>query len=377
MPVMHASGAADDAVDHISARSQPSAVGLHAVTKRFGNFTAVDNVSVDVRPGEFLALLGPSGCGKTTCLRLMAGLESPEEGRILVGGRDVTAVPPGRRGVNTVFQSYALFGHLSVLRNVEFGLRQRGVGKRERQRRAHEALVTVRLDHLADRRPSQLSGGQQQRVALARALVLEPEVLLLDEPLAALDLQLRKEMQIELKRLHRESGCSFVFVTHDQGEAMAMADRVAVMSAGRIEQLDTPARVYDSPATAFVAGFIGDMNTWTGHCREGAVEMAGARMALPGVGVPEGPVIVGVRPEFLQVGLAPPGAITLDGRLRSVSVLGDAIQVLLDHGLTDNRTSLVAKRPRSEQAELESLPPGDQTTVWFTSDRAVIFPDSS
>lgn len=348
-------------------------VQLRGVTKRFGAFTAVDGVDLDVRAGEFLALLGPSGCGKTTCLRMIAGLEHPDEGRILVAGRDVTSLPPGRRGVNTVFQSYALFGHLDIRRNVEFGLRQRGVDAGERRRLAMEALEVVRLAHLADRRPAQLSGGQQQRVALARALVLQPQVLLLDEPLAALDLKLRKEMQIELKRLHREVGCTFIFVTHDQGEAMSMADRIAVMSDGHVEQLDTPAEVYDRPSTLFVAGFIGDMNTIRGRSSGGVVEAEGLSLKLPGA--PEGPVAVGVRPEFLHVGSAPDSVVRLRLRVESVDVLGDAVRVVLDRGMSTDGLPLVAQRPRSEQELLEGLVLGDEVDVWFRPDRAIVLAD--
>src|SRR3954466_8346705 len=243
-------------------------VEFRAVTKRFGSLVAVNAVNLRVHKGEFLSLLGPSGCGKTTSLRMIAGFEQPDEGEILIGGRDVAGTPPYKRGVNTVFQQYALFPHMSILDNVCYGLKQRKVAKRERQQRAGEALELVQLTGRDKHRPAMLSGGQQQRVALARALVMNPRVLLLDEPLGALDLKLRKEMQIELKRIQSQVGITFIYVTHDQEEALSMSDRVAVMSNGVIEQLDTPRAIYDRPLTPFVADFIGDMNFLAGEVTE-------------------------------------------------------------------------------------------------------------
>ncbi|HEY5873527.1 MAG TPA: ATP-binding cassette domain-containing protein, partial [Gaiellaceae bacterium] len=213
---------------------------LRRVTKRYGSVAAVDAIDLEVHPGEFLSLLGPSGCGKTTTLRLIAGFERPDEGEVRIGGSDVSRVPPYRRDVNTVFQSYALFPHLSVLDNVAYGLKQRGLGRAERRARATEMLALVRLEGLEERKPRQLSGGQQQRVALARALVMSPRVLLLDEPLGALDLKVRKELQIELKRIQDEIGITFVYVTHDQEEAMTMSDRIAVMADGGLVQIGAP-----------------------------------------------------------------------------------------------------------------------------------------
>jgi len=351
---------------------QPGEVRFERVTKRFGGVTAVDALDLDVAQGEFLALLGPSGCGKTTCLRMVAGFESPDTGTILVGGRDVTRVPPGKRDVNTVFQSYALFGHLDVEANVGFGLRRHGVPAAQRRERVAAALAMVRLTELRGRRPRQLSGGQQQRVALARALVLRPRVLLLDEPLAALDLQLRKEMQLELKALHREVGCTFIFVTHDQGEAMSLADRIAVMRDGRIEQLDVPAVVYDRPATAFVAGFIGDMNILDGLGDGGSIDTSAGRLRLP-VAV-DGPVTVGVRPEAIHVAAVAregTGAAVLSGRLRSVDVLGEALRVVLGVG----EVVVTARRPRQEMlTDLADLRPGDEVAWWFDPARAVVHP---
>src|SRR5215213_7167489 len=251
---------------------------LEALTKRFGSFVAVDGLSLTVPRGSFFALLGPSGCGKTTTLRMIAGLERPSGGRVLLGEEDVTAAPPHKRPVNTVFQSYALFPHLDVFENVAFGLRRRRA--REVRQQVTEALDLVELGHLAKRKPGQLSGGQQQRVALARAVVNRPDVLLLDEPLGALDLKLRRQMQLELKRIQDEVGITFVHVTHDQEEAMTMADTIAVMSAGRIEQLGSPVELYESPASAYVANFLGQSNLLPGT----VVERSGGTVVIEAVG---------------------------------------------------------------------------------------------
>ncbi|MDQ1385387.1 MAG: putative spermidine/putrescine transport system ATP-binding protein, partial [Actinomycetota bacterium] len=236
------------------------AVSLRGVTKRFGALTAVDGVDLDIAEGEFFSMLGPSGSGKTTMLRMIAGFELPSAGTVLLKGRDVTRLPPFDRDVNTVFQDYALFPHMSVAQNVAYGLRVRRVPKPERTRRVDEALATVRLDDFGSRRPHQLSGGQRQRVALARALVNRPAVLLLDEPLGALDLKLREEMQVELKGIQQDVGITFIFVTHDQQEALTMSDRIAVFSNGHIEQVGTPPEIYERPLTQFVAGFVGTSN---------------------------------------------------------------------------------------------------------------------
>ena len=236
------------------------AVSLDHISRVFGSVRAVDDVSLDIAPGEFFALLGPSGSGKTTALRLIAGFEQPDAGAIRIFGDDVSGVPPYRRAVNTVFQDYALFPHMSVGENVAYGLMVRGVPKPERLAKAAEALVQVKLSGYDARRPAQLSGGQRQRVALARALVNQPKVLLLDEPLGALDLKLREQMQVELKALQQAVGITFVFVTHDQGEALSMSNRIAVFNNGRVEQVGTPRDIYDHPATAFVAGFVGTSN---------------------------------------------------------------------------------------------------------------------
>ncbi len=241
-----------------------AAITLRGLVRHFGEVRAVDGVDLDIAEGEFFSMLGPSGSGKTTVLRLIAGFEQATAGGVLLAGRDVTALPPYARDVNTVFQDYALFPHMSVRENVEYGLRVKKVPAADRRRRAAEALEAVRLEAYGDRRPQQLSGGQRQRVALARALVNRPSVLLLDEPLGALDLKLRREMQVELKQLQREVGITFVFVTHDQEEALTMSDRIAVFNAGRIEQVASPTELYESPATSFVAGFVGTSNLLTG-----------------------------------------------------------------------------------------------------------------
>lgn len=285
-----------------------AALEIDAVTKRFGSFVAVDDLTLAVPSGAFFALLGPSGCGKTTTLRMVAGLEQPSSGTVSLAGRDVTGAPAHRRPVNTVFQSYALFPHLSVLENVAFGLRRRRA--RSVRATALEALELVQLAHLAHRRPAQLSGGQQQRVALARAVVNRPALLLLDEPLGALDLKLRRQMQLELKRIQAEVGITFVHVTHDQEEAMTMADTVAVMNHGRIEQLGAPAELYEHPRTAFVANFLGQSNLVPGTVVESldggstfGVDVAGTRVRVPADRcVVRGPdVLVGVRPEKIRL----------------------------------------------------------------------------
>jgi spermidine/putrescine transport system ATP-binding protein len=333
---------------------EPGAAGgadlhLDTLTKRFGSVTAVDAIDLTVPAGSFFALLGPSGCGKTTTLRMVAGLEGPTAGTIRIGGSDVTGTPPHRRPVNTVFQSYALFPHLSVVDNVAFGLRRRGRPKAREQ--AMAALELVELAHCAARRPGQLSGGQQQRVALARAVVNRPAVLLLDEPLGALDLKLRRQMQVELKGIQHEVGLTFVHVTHDQEEAMTMADTVAVMNGGRIEQLGPPAELYERPRTAFVANFLGQSNLVPGHATAtaaGDLEVrldAGAEEPLTvprdRAGGLSGPVLVGVRPEKVYLvpgdGSAPddeeiPAGVNVlgPGKVVDVSFAGVSTQYLVD-----------------------------------------------
>lgn len=275
---------------------------LVGIRREFPGFVAIEDLNLTIPAGEFFALLGPSGCGKTTTLRLVAGLDSPTKGRIKIGGLDVTEMKAYRRPVNTVFQSYALFPHLSIIENVAFGLRRRGIA--DPLGKAHEALQLVELDHVAERRPQQLSGGQQQRVALARAVVNRPALLLLDEPLGALDLKLRRQMQIELKKIQGEVGLTFVHVTHDQEEAMTMADNVAVMNKGRIEQMGPPEELYELPQTAFVADFLGQSNLFRGRVSEEnptsfSVDVAGNKITVPKNRAvhSQGDVTVGVRPE--------------------------------------------------------------------------------
>jgi spermidine/putrescine transport system ATP-binding protein len=305
-------------------------VRLENVVKRFDETVAVDGISLEVPHGSFFALLGPSGCGKTTTLRMIGGFEEPTEGRILLGDQDVVGLPPYKRDVNTVFQSYALFPHMTISRNVSFGLERRKVSRSEISGRVEEILELVGLAGYAKRKPSQLSGGQQQRVALARALVNNPRVLLLDEPLGALDLKLRKQMQLELKRIQHEVGITFVHVTHDQEEAMTMADTIAVMDQGHIEQLGPPAELYERPTTAFVAGFLGISNMLPGTV-EGpdAVRLANGTVVRAHVDGKRGPVAAGVRPEKITIGDGG-GANSLEGTIAETAYIGVATQVVVD-----------------------------------------------
>ncbi len=344
-------------------------VELRAVTKRFGALTAVDSVSLRVRKGEFLSLLGPSGCGKTTTLRLIAGFEQPDEGEILIGGADAVGIPPYKRDVNTVFQQYALFPHMSVLDNVAYGLKQRKAGKSERYVKAREALELVHMTGRETHRPSMLSGGQQQRVALARALVMSPRVLLLDEPLGALDLKLRKEMQIELKRIQEQVGISFVYVTHDQGEALSMSDRVAVMSNGVIEQIDEPRAIYDRPLTSFVADFIGDMNFLSGEVAEAAdggyAVDAGSGIVVRGRGraVKGARVRVGIRPERIvaTAGASRGTANSATAEVVAKMYLGDQIQIVATlSGIGD---VVVREQRASADPALDTIQPGDRIAL--------------
>jgi spermidine/putrescine ABC transporter ATP-binding subunit len=358
-------------------------VEFRAVTKRFGDLTAVDAVSFQVPQGEFLSLLGPSGCGKTTSLRMIAGFEQPDEGEILIGGVDAVGTPPYRRDVNTVFQQYALFPHMTIVDNVAYGMKQKRVPRSERYSRAREALELVRLTGRDKHRPSMLSGGQQQRVALARALVNRPRVLLLDEPLGALDLKLRKEMQIELTRIQDEVGITFIYVTHDQGEALSMSDRIAVMSDGVIEQLDAPAEIYDRPRTAFVADFIGEMNFLDGKVTEAA---GGEYVLQTGTGV----VVRGrgeaARGQSARVGIRPgrlsivPGATNgADNAARAVvdtkMYLGDEVQVV---ATLDGGTQMVIREQRAGggDAPHEGIRPGDQITIQWDRTAPVLLAEA-
>ncbi|HKW59594.1 MAG TPA: ABC transporter ATP-binding protein [Candidatus Dormibacteraeota bacterium] len=297
------------------------ALKLHAVRKSYGSVLAVAGVDLVVDEGEFFTLLGPSGSGKTTLLRLIAGFERPDDGRIELGGRDVTTVPPHLRDTNTVFQDYALFPHMSVADNIAYGLKVKGVSRQARERRVERALAMVRLSGLGHRRPNQLSGGQRQRVALARAVVNEPEVLLLDEPLGALDLKLRQEMQIELKQIQKEVGITFVYVTHDQEEALTMSDRLAVMANGQIEQIGTPIDVYERPATEFVAGFIGISNVLLRDGVRFVVRPEKIRMLAEGETAPAGMTVENGRvEEVIYVGMTTRYVVHLDGGEQLVAV---------------------------------------------------------
>jgi len=305
-------------------------VRLEQVTKRFDEVVAVDDLSLQVPKGSFFALLGPSGCGKTTTLRMIGGFEEPTEGRIFLGDQDVVGLPPYKRDVNTVFQSYALFPHLSIFENVAFGLRRQRVSRDQIRRRVEEMLELVDLGGYGNRKPKQLSGGQQQRVALARALVCKPQVLLLDEPLGALDLKLRKQMQLFLKRLQHDVGITFVHVTHDQEEAMTMADSIAVMNQGRIEQLGSPDALYEEPATAFVAGFLGISNLLPGVVESTDTVLLDAGSVVKAqVNGRTGPVAAGVRPEKITLGSGG-GSNELDGRIVETAYIGVATQVVVD-----------------------------------------------
>ncbi len=330
-------------------------VRLDRVVKRFDDVTAVDGISLEIPSGSFFALLGPSGCGKTTTLRMIGGFEEPSEGTIYLGEQDVTGLPPYWRDVNTVFQSYALFPHLSIFENVAFGLRRKRVGRAEVRTRVGDALELVDLAGYGERRPRQLSGGQAQRVALARALVNRPRVLLLDEPLGALDLKLRKQMQLELKRIQHEVGITFVHVTHDQDEAMTMADEIAVMNHGKIEQLGPPTELYERPATAFVAGFLGVSNLLAGVVAgEDRVRLDdGTEIRVP-LGGRSGRVAVGVRPEKIR--LVAGAGNELPGTVTETAYVGVATQVIV-------ATQAGVVSVFSQNAETGAVPPAPGTQV--------------
>ena len=351
----------------------PPDVALRGVTKRFGDLVAVDDIDLEVRPGEFLALLGPSGCGKTTTLRMIAGFDEPTSGEIEIDGRSAVGVPPDKRDVNTVFQQYALFPHLSVLDNVAYGLKQRKVGKQERYAQAQTMLELVRLTGREQAKPAQLSGGMQQRVALARALVMNPKVLLLDEPLGALDQKLRKAMQVELKTIQREIGITFIVVTHDQEEAMAMADRIAVMDAGHIDQLAAPSEIYDRPATPFVADFIGDMNHLEGTLERDAehlVCVVGAARFGIGRVVREAQVgervRFGLRPEEVHANTRGEGA---PATCQTAMVLGHDLQIV---AVLETGEEIVAHQRRTGDEGLGGISPGDKLWLGWSPSAALL-----
>jgi putrescine transport system ATP-binding protein len=354
-------------------------VRFDAVTKHFGDTVAVDALTLDIFPGEFFALLGPSGCGKSTLLRLLAGFEAPSEGRVLLDGAAIDAVPPHRRPVNMMFQNYALFPHLTVERNIAFGLKQEGRPRTEIAARVAEMLALVKLAPLAQRKPHQLSGGQRQRVALARSLVKRPRVLLLDEPLAALDKQLRGETQFELMELQARLGTTFVIVTHDQEEAMTVAHRMAVMDSGRIVQIGTPAEVYEQPNSRYVASFVGDVNLIEGRLAStgpsGSLidSAADAKFAVnQRVDAAAGAIVwLALRPEKLRVATAPPTSNEncVAGRVAEIAYLGNVsvYKVRLDNGLI-----LKAQLPNLTRAVERPIGTGDRVWLSWTPDAGVV-----
>lgn len=315
---------------------------IRELTKRYGygnaTVTALHEVNFSIAEGEFFTLLGPSGCGKTTLLRLIAGFSAPSGGALILDGEDIAQMPPNRRPVNTVFQNYALFPHMTVGQNVAFALDAQGKPKRETALAVEAMLQLVQLGPLRDRKSSDLSGGQQQRVALARALVAKPRILLLDEPLSALDMKLRKDMQIELKRLQRETGLTFIFVTHDQEEALTMSDRIAVMSGGRVQQIATPRELYDRPANRFVAGFIGESNFLSARATSGVVSFSDARVALNGA--TDGPVTLMIRPEHVALATTLPEALNISATVRQLVFFGTDTHV---HLALPDGSALVAR----------------------------------
>jgi spermidine/putrescine transport system ATP-binding protein len=336
-------------------------VVLDSVTKRFGDLTAVDAIDLDIAEGEFFTMLGPSGCGKTTTLRMIAGFEEVTEGRLTIDDADMLGIPPHKRPTNTVFQSYALFPHLSVKENVAFGLRRKGVDKSQIDGRVREELERVGLAAEANRRPAQLSGGMQQRVALARALVNLPRVLLLDEPLGALDLKLRKGLQVELKKIQREVGITFVYVTHDQEEALTMSDRIAVMNQGKIEQIGDPEQVYDRPTTTFVAGFIGVSNLMPATVRktgaDGEVQLdTGVQVRADVGGFDQGDRCHAVvRPEKLTIGAGNGTQPSVEGLVESSLYLGTSTQLIV---LLSGDVRMTVLVPNTDEAQRQQLPGG-------------------
>ncbi|MBH0130327.1 ABC transporter ATP-binding protein [Salinibacterium sp. NK8237] len=348
---MHAS--AQQAPSATDPTPAPGAVSLAGVSKTFGDFTAVEALDLDVKPGEFLSMLGPSGSGKTTVLRMIAGFENVTSGSIHLSGTDVTAVPPHARQVNTVFQDYALFPHFTIAENVGYGLRVAGVSRAKRATQVGVALEQVRLSAVADRLPHQLSGGQRQRIALARALILRPQVLLLDEPLGALDKQLREEMQIELKQIQREVGITFIFVTHDQEEALTLSDRVAVFNNGRVEQVGTAREVYEFPATEFVARFLGLSNLIPAELSADGVQSS-------------------VRPERVRLltadTAASAGTVSLLGTVSETVYTGPTTRFLVD---TESGVRVIAERANDHHPSAESaFARGDRVRVEWTTDHA-------
>ncbi|HEY7522646.1 MAG TPA: ABC transporter ATP-binding protein [Candidatus Limnocylindrales bacterium] len=358
-------------------------VRLVQVTKAFGDSVAVDRIDLEVEDGEFFSLLGPSGCGKTTTLRMIGGFEQPTSGLIELQGEDVTWLPPYRRNVNTVFQNYALFPHLTIFENVAFGLRRKGVDKADVNTRVAEMLKLVELPGFGGRKPTQISGGQAQRVALARALVNRPAVLLLDEPLGALDLKLRKQMQVELKRIQQEVGITFIYVTHDQEEAMTMSDRIAVMNRGRYEQLGDPESLYERPATRFVAGFLGVSNLLPGTVDGTAdgyavVKLADdTRVRVPSAVVDGAQRLeVGVRPEKIRIRgrdeARPEGHNAIPGSVRDASYLGVSTSYIVEARGGTRLTVYEQNVERTTRSELWD--PGEEVTLTWSPDHTFAVP---
>ncbi|PZA13134.1 polyamine ABC transporter ATP-binding protein [Rhodopseudomonas palustris] len=358
---------------------------IEAVEKRFAGFVAVDRLSLDIKAGEFFALLGPSGCGKTTLLRMLAGFETPDAGRIMLNGVDIAAVLPHERPVNMMFQNYALFPHLNVAANIAFGLKRARLPRKEIKTRVAEMLALVKLEGLGKRKPDQLSGGQQQRVALARALALRPKLLLLDEPMAALDKKLRESTQLELMALQKRLGTTFVIVTHDQQEAMTVADRIGVMRAGKLDQVATPRRLYEAPASRWVAEFVGDVNMLEGSVagrEHGRVTVAtgGAGEVVatePRDAVTDDAICVAIRPEKIKLSLRGPAADAghadainrLDGTITDIGYAGGmtSYKVRLDHGAT-----LLAAMANTTRLDVDAYQAGQHVVAWFSPDDCVV-----
>ena len=353
---------AAERVEEQGPSSRSSDVRLEGVTKRFDDVVAVDDISLSIEPGQFFALLGPSGCGKTTTLRMIGGFEEPAAGAIFLGDKDVVGLPPYKRDVNTVFQSYALFPHLSIFENVAFGMRRQRVRGKQLEGRVKAILELVDLHGLESRKPRQLSGGQQQRVALARALVNKPRVLLLDEPLGALDLKLRRQMQLELKTIQSELGVTFIHVTHDQEEAMTMADTIAVMNGGRVEQLGPPSDLYERPQTAFVAGFLGVSNLLPGTVSgPGTIKLEGGsdvNVSADALGNRSGRVAVGIRPEKIRI--ASDQVNTISGKVFESAYVGVSTQYVVD-----TPAGRLTVYVQNMESGAHRASPGDPITVGF------------